>query len=310
MKKFLRNKLTVVIIILSVAFLSLITYSAKTQNNNIVANSVGSGTGKIGGFFYTVGSEIKGFFSNIFYASSIKSENEELELKNTEWEKKAVAYDNLIKENEELRKMLEFKETRGEYDYVGADITGSSTEGWLQSFIINKGSDDGIKEGLVAISPNGSLVGVIKNVSKTWSEIETVTSPNVSIACYISKVTSDINDTNNENSGDEAENNSANDAPNGVLKGISTNKQTDPRAVINYIPIQSDVNKDDLVLTSGLGKLYPKDIVIGKVLEVEEETGKGMKVATIVPNVEFDKLNGVLIVIPKDGISVDGEVKY
>lgn len=310
MKKFLRNKLTVVIIILSVAFLSLITYSAKTQNNNIVANSVGSGTGKIGGFFYTVGSEIKGFFSNIFYASSIKSENEELELKNTELEKKAVAYDNLIKENEELRKMLEFKETRGEYDYVGADITGSSTEGWLQSFIINKGSDDGIKEGLVAISPNGSLVGVIKNVSKTWSEIETVTSPNVSIACYISKVTSDINDTNNENSGDEAENNSANDAPNGVLKGISTNKQTDPRAVINYIPIQSDVNKDDLVLTSGLGKLYPKDIVIGKVLEVEEETGKGMKVATIVPNVEFDKLNGVLIVIPKDGISVDGEVKY
>lgn len=310
MKKFLRNKLTVVIIILSVAFLSLITYSAKTQNNNIVANSVGSGTGKIGGFFYTVGSEIKGFFSNIFYASSIKSENEELELKNTELEKKAVAYDNLIKENEELRKMLEFKETRGEYDYVGADITGSSTEGWLQSFIINKGSDDGIKEGLVAISPNGSLVGVIKNVSKTWSEIETVTSPNVSIACYISKVTSDINDTNNENSGDEAENNSANDAPNGVLKGISTNKQTDPRAVINYIPIQSDVNKDDLVLTSGLGKLYPKDIVIGKVLEVEEETGKGMKVATIVPNVEFDKLNGVLIVIPKDGISLDGEVKY
>lgn len=310
MKKFLRNKLTVVIIILSVAFLSLITYSAKTQNNNIVANSVGSGTGKIGGFFYTVGSEIKGFFSNIFYASSIKNENEELELKNTELEKKAVAYDNLIKENEELRKMLEFKETRGEYDYVGADITGSSTEGWLQSFIINKGSDDGIKEGLVAISPNGSLVGVIKNVSKTWSEIETVTSPNVSIACYISKVTSDVNDTNNENSGDEAENNSANDAPNGVLKGISTNKQTDPRAVINYIPIQSDVNKDDLVLTSGLGKLYPKDIVIGKVLEVEEETGKGMKVATIVPNVEFDKLNGVLIVIPKDGISVDGEVKY
>lgn len=310
MKKFLRNKLTVVIIILSVAFLSLITYSAKTQNNNIVANSVGSGTGKIGGFFYTVGSEIKGFFSNIFYASSIKNENEELELKNTELEKKAVAYDNLIKENEELRKMLEFKETRGEYDYVGADITGSSTEGWLQSFIINKGSDDGIKEGLVAISPNGSLVGVIKNVSKTWSEIETVTSPNVSIACYISKVTSDINDTNNENNGNDAENNSVNDAPNGVLKGISTNKQTDPRAVINYIPIQSDVNKDDLVLTSGLGKLYPKDIVIGKVLEVEEETGKGMKVATIVPNVEFDKLNGVLIVIPKDGVSVDGEVKY
>ena len=72
----------------------------------------------------------------------------------------------------------------------------------------------------------------------------------------------------------------------------------------------AEVNKDDLVLTSGLGKLYPKDIVIGKVLEVEEETGKGMKVATIVPNVEFDKLNGVLIVIPKDGVSVDGEVKY
>lgn len=315
MKKFLRNKLTVVIIILSVAFLSLITYSAKTEDNNIVANSVGSGTGKIGGFFYTVGSEIKGFFSNIFNASSIKSENEELELKNTELEKKAVAYDNLIQENEELRKMLEFKETRGEYDYVGADITGSSSEGWLQSFIINKGSDDGIKEGLVAISPNGSLVGVIKNVSKSWSEIETVTSPNVSIACYISKVTADVNDadannTNNENSGDNTDNQSANDAPNGVLKGISTNKQTDPRAVINYIPIQSDVNKDDLVLTSGLGKLYPKDIVIGKVLDVKEETGKGMKVATIVPNVEFNKLNGVLIVIPKDGVSVDGEVKY
>lgn len=309
MKKFLRNKLTVVIIILSVAFLSLITYTAKNQDNNIVADSVGSGTGKVGGFFYTVGSEIKGFFSNIFYASSIKEKNEELEFKNTELEKKAVAYDNLVRENEELREMLEFKKTRGEYDYVGADITGSSRDGWLQSFIINKGSDDGVKEGLVAISPNGSLVGVIKNVSKSWSEIETVTSPNVSIACYISKVTKEINESKDEGEDNKAKENSA-DAPNGVLKGISTNKQTDPRAEINYIPIQSEVNKDDLVLTSGLGKLYPKDIVIGKVLEVKEETGKGMKVATIVPNVEFNKLNGILIVVPKDGVSVDGEVKY
>ena len=318
MKKFLRNKLTVVIIILSVAFLSLITYSAKTQNDNIVSNSVGSGAGKVGGFFYTVGNEIKDFFSNIFYASSIKSENEKLEFRNSELEKKAVAYDNLIKENENLRKMLEFKETRGEYDYVGADITGSSSEGWVQSFILNKGSDNGMKEGLVAIAPNGSLVGVIKNVSKTWSEIETVTSPNVSIACYISKVTTDIDDTNNENNennkdnanDDNMDNQSTNDIPNGVLKGSSTNKQTDPRAVINYLPIQSNIEKDDLVLTSGLGKLYPKDIVIGKVLEVKEEKGKGMKVATIVPNVEFNKLNEVLIVIPKDGIGADGEVKY
>ena len=72
----------------------------------------------------------------------------------------------------------------------------------------------------------------------------------------------------------------------------------------------------ELCEIDSLVRTFPQEYIIliigedGKVSEVKEETGKGMKVATIVPNVDFDKLNGVLIVIPKDGVSVDGEVKY
>ena len=61
-----------------------------------------------------------------------------------------------------------------------------------------------------------------------------------------------------------------------------------------------------LIVTSGLGRIYPSGIKIGKVITVHEDKGEVMKSAIIEPFVDFSKIEEVFIVAPKE----PGEVKY
>ncbi|MEA4826263.1 MAG: rod shape-determining protein MreC, partial [Clostridium sp.] len=75
---------------------------------------------------------------------------------------------------------------------------------------------------------------------------------------------------------------------------------------LNYLPLNSKVKGGDMVLTSGLGQLYPKERKGGKVIAIEEDKGKLIKNALIEPSVDFNKLEELFVVIPKN----DREVKY
>lgn len=70
--------------------------------------------------------------------------------------------------------------------------------------------------------------------------------------------------------------------------------------------MNSDVKEGDVIMTSGVGMLYPKEIRIGEVISVEEDKVKVMKNAVVKPYVDFNKLEELFIVSPKD----TREIKY
>lgn len=278
--KFLKNKLAVTIVVLSVTFLLLISHSIKRDSVSYVGNGLGITFNSIQGGLYTFNTKVKDSVGFIFNFSRVKKENDELRKKNSELENKVVDYHSLKNENERLREMLNFKNQRSEYNYIGCDIIGKSGNGLLDQFTINKGSKDGIEKQMIAITSQG-LVGQVTSVGSNWSIVQTLANENLAVSATI--------ESTNDNSG--------------IVKGY---KDSDNRllAKLYYLPLDSKVKKGDVILTSGLGGLYPKGIRIGSVLSIEEDKGKVMKNAVIKPYVDFNKLEELFIVLPKNKIDI------
>jgi rod shape-determining protein MreC len=280
--KFAKNKLAVVIIILSVTFLSLIAYSANREKMSLVENGVGITINSVQGVFYKGFYKIRDSFKFITNISKVKKENEELRKVNIELQSKVLEYDDLEKESVRLRSMLNFSKERDEYNYVGADIIGVSGNNFLDGFIINKGENKGIKKRMIAMTGEG-LVGQVTSVGNNWAIVQCLSNENIAVAALVQSTS--------EN--------------NGIVKGYK-DENNKLLAVIQRLSLDSLIKKDDVIVTSGLGGIYPSGIRIGKVLSVHEDKGEVMKSAIIEPYVNFSRIEEVFIVVPKE----NREIKY
>mgnify|MGYP000847431637 FL=1 len=280
--RFLKNKLVVAIIVLSIIFLALISFSIKGNSNSIVRNGIGVTFNSFQGGLYKINNSIKNSLSFIINFSRIKGENEELKKENSSLKNKLVEYNSLKNDNSQLRKELNFKSQKSEYDYIGCDVIGRSSDGILNEFAINRGSKDGIKKQMVAVTADG-LVGQVLHVENNWSIVQSLANENLAVGGTIEGAASDANDVTNS----------------GMVKGYSdSNNQF--LAKLYYLPQDSTIKKGDVILTSGINNSYPRGIRIGTVIDVEDDKGKVMKNALIKPYVNFDKLQELLIVVPQD----------
>jgi len=283
--RFSKNKLAVVIIILSVTFLSLIGYSANREKMSFAENGVGITINGVQGIFYDGFCKIRNSFKFITNFSDVKKENEELRKANSEFQTKALKYDTSIKENERLRSMFKFSKQRDKYNYIGADVKGLSGNSFSDGFIINKGKDKGIKKRMIAMTGEG-LVGQVTSVGSNWAIVQSLSNENIAVAGLVQSTRDN----------------------NGMVKGYKDEKNK-MLAEIQRLSLDSKVKKGDVIVTSGLGGIYPAEIRIGKVLSVQEDKGKVMKSAIIEPYVDFSKIEEVYIVVPKENGESD-EIKY
>ncbi|MFX0549264.1 rod shape-determining protein MreC [Hathewaya histolytica] len=284
MKFLKKNRLIIIILILCVGFLVLIAYTGKRDNINMVGNGVGVILNPIQRGLYKINSKIKGTVNFVFNFGNVKRENKMLLEENNKLKAKLIEYDNLKSQNERLRKMLNYKE-KNDYDYIGCDITGVVGNSYLEGYIINKGSDSGIKKRMVAITPEG-LVGQVTSVGTNWAIVQTIGNENVSIAAF------------NQRSKDN----------NGIVKGWK-DQGNNPMAKIEMSNLEADIKEGDNIITSGLGGIYPKGISIGKVTKVEEDKGQFVKYGIVNPSVKLNKLEELFIVVPREQREVE-EVKY
>ncbi|HDK7159746.1 TPA: rod shape-determining protein MreC [Clostridium botulinum] len=284
--KFFKNKLTVTIIVLSVTFLVLITQSAERSKISFVESGIGTVVNPVQGVFYKVNKKIRNSIGFVLNIPDVKKENVELKSKNSKLESQLVEYKSLKDENERLRKMLNFKNQHSEFNYVGADIIGKSGGNYLDEFTINKGSNDGVFKGMIAITNEG-LVGQVIATGGSWAKVQSLSNENLAVSAMV--------DSTKENSG--------------VVKGFK-DSQNNILAKLYFLPIDSKIKEKDIILTSGLGAMYPKGIRIGEVKSIEVDKGKVMKNAIIKPYVDLRKIEEVFIVIPKVMPNNKEEVKY
>ena len=282
--KLFKNKLTVTIVVLSVTFLGLIIYTASKDTKGLEGNA-GELLNPMQRIIYNINNGAKNFVDFFLNFSEVKNTNAELVKENNELKNELATYSNLKEENERLKSLLEFKDQNDEYTYLATNIIGYTPGGILDGYIVDKGEKDGVEKGMVVIAAEG-LVGQVTTVGKNWSIIQCIINENVAVSVM------------SENSGENT----------GVLQGYVDSKNRNLTKV-NYLPIDSDIKEGDVILTSGLGLVYPKNIRVGKVISVEEDKVKVMKSAIVEPYVDFNKLGELLIIVPKDKKEINISVK-
>ncbi|QLY79047.1 rod shape-determining protein MreC [Clostridium intestinale] len=277
-----KNKLAVTIIVLSVSFLIIIVYSFRKENKTIFESGAGAALNPIQKLAYKVTDNFKGAVDFFYNFSEVKAENRKLSEENKDLRIKLIEYNRLKEENESLRKVVDFANQDKNFDYVGTNIIGHSGGGFSGGYIIDKGSKNQIEKGMVVVSDNG-LVGQVTSVGDNWAVVQSLINENIAIA---SKIESTQETT-------------------GVLQGYKDSKNKLLTKLYN-IPIDSPIKAGDVILTSGVGEI-PKDIRIGEVISVEDDNVKVMKNAVVQPYVDFNKLESLFVVVPKEkrNIKVD-----
>ena len=273
--KLLKNKLTVTIIVLSVAFLGLITLTVSREDKGFESGA-GSTLNPVQKVAYGFNRGVKDFVDFFLNFSDVRDENKELKKENDKLKAEIDEYSKLKEENERLQKVLNFKDEKNNYDYIGTNIIGISGDSILNGYIVDRGKDDGIEKGMVVISADG-LVGQVSSVGKNWAIVQCIVNENVKVAVMV--------DSTRENTG--------------ILQGYKDYFNNNLAKVLN-LPIDSEVKEGDVIVTSGLGGYYPKEIKIGEVVSVEEDRVRVMKSAIVKPYVDFNKIEELFIVAPKD----------
>lgn len=282
MKKHHRNKLTATVIVLSVAFLGIIIYTMNNEQKDAISSGVGSAINPLQKVVYTINDKIKGTLDFFLNFSKIKEENKELTKENIELQNKILEYDTLKDENDRLREVLNFKDSKNNYDYIGCDIIGYSGESFSDGYIIDKGENYGLSKGMVVISNKG-LVGQVSSTGDNWAIVESLLNENIAVSVMV---------------------NSTRDTS-GILKGYVT-RNNDGLTKVTNLPLDSEIKEGDVIVTSGLGQIYPKEIRIGEVTSVESDEIKVMKTAIVKPYVDFNKLEELFVIVPKE----TRDVKY
>lgn len=278
MKPF-RNKLAVTIVVLSVAFFGIIIFSLSKESSSI-ASGVGTVVSPLQNIIYKVNDNVKGSLEFFLNFSKVKEENEALKAENIDLQNKLIEYSRMKEENTRLREVLKYTESKNNYDYVGVDIIGYSGGNITDGYVINKGTKDGVEKDMVVISAEG-LVGKVTRAETNYSIIQSIINENIAVSVMVQSTRETT----------------------GILRGVTDSKNRNLTKIYN-LPIDSNIKKGDVILTSGLGMVYPKEIRVGEVLSVETDNVRVMKNAIVKPYVDFNKLEELFIIIPKDKIDM------
>lgn len=194
------------------------------------------------------------------------SEKLELKQKIRELEKELVEFEEVRLENKRLRGLLGFKQGVRKSS-IPALVIGRDPNNWSSVVFVDKGRDDGITKDTVVIS-GGGLAGRVRESAKTMAKVMLINDIDSKVGAIVQR-----------------------SREQGLVVGT-----LEGNCKLIYLSLDSDIKKGDKILTSGMGSVYPKAILIGRVTEVAKEKGRLYKYAIVEPSSNLSKIEEVLCV--------------
>lgn len=197
---------------------------------------------------------------------------------------KSLVYDaELIgEENDFLSDYLGIKEEHVDFLFENATVVGREATNYRTVITLSKGTLHGIEVNMPVITEKG-LIGHITEVGSTWSKAEIITESSSAVGAYI------------ERSGTL-----------GVVEG-TYELRTEGLCRMVYIEADSDIRVGDKVISSGIGEVYPRGLLIGKVTEVSVDERTRTLVATVEPAADLELISKVMIITEYEITSARGE---
>jgi rod shape-determining protein MreC len=199
--------------------------------------------------------------------ASLRQRNTELEGEVARLQTQVIDLQQRVTETNILSALVDFARANPEHSYKAAAVIGRDPSPFLRYVIINIGTNEGVLPGMPVVTDKG-LVGRVDAVVAEAARVQLITD-----------ATSSVN-VRMQSSNVEA-----------MLIGSITGDLS-----LDMIPQDTSIQVGDVVLTSGLGGVYPSNLLVGQVVSVRRLESELFQQAAIQPNVEFNRLQFVLII--------------
>lgn len=209
---------------------------------------------------------------NLEDLKKVKSENEELKAQVAEL---TLENNALLQERYELQELRELYELDNDYsdlNKIAANVIGKDTGNWFNMFIIDKGSNDGIRVDMNVIA-DGGLVGIVTKTGPNWAQVRSIIDDMSNVSAMILK-NSDLC----------------------YVRG-DLQMMTEGTMQLNQLRDENDeVEPGDKVVTSYASAKYHRGILIGYVNEITTDANNLTKSGSLTPAVDFEHLSTVFII--------------
>ena len=189
----------------------------------------------------------------------LKSENDALKLQITQLQGKAAEADRLAA-------LLKFRQTNTDVPMVSARVIGGSADSATQTIYLDRGERDGVRKNMGVITPDG-VVGKVIESYKDTSQVLLLTDEHSGVGAKL------------------------------VSSGLQSpvGGTGEPLLVMKYIPNDDDVNSGELVVTSGMDRIFPRDLPVGTIADIK--AGNPFKQIRVRPAANLQRLEEVFVLL-------------
>ena len=266
-------------ILLAVLLVSLLLLTVQTR---------GGGTGRAGEVVAILVTPVQsalvrvhrgaiGFWANYLDWKAVRRENAILRGENEQLRVQSLQAGETREENARLRRLLILRD-RLPLATLAGEVIGREAGGWVRSLTVNRGRSDGIAQQTPVIVPDG-LVGRVVQVHRGAAVVQLLNDPASTVGAVVQRTRTA-----------------------GLVEG-------DAGGTVRFKFMARDgasVTPGDLVVTSGLGTLFPKGLPVGRVVKIEDKGSALFHFAVLAPAVDFSRVEEVLLVTGQTNQDVAG----
>ncbi|MGK7377884.1 rod shape-determining protein MreC [Planococcus sp. 1R117A] len=281
---FFTNKRLILLLLGVILLVALISFSLRDRDNvslpeQIIKDGVGAGQMIFSGPAHFV----TGIFDSVDSLLNTYEENKYLKSRLEEFASVQAEATNLRSENDELKALVGKEEDLRSYNPIHATVIARNPDQWEEKIIINEGSTNGVKENMAVMTAQG-LIGKVVLTTPFTSTVELISTqnPNYRVSAMVIGGKKDVF---------------------GLIEGYDVERR---ELLLKRIDADIDLKVGQQVISSGLGGIFPKGIVIGEITEIAIDEFGLTKLVYVKPAADFSLLNHVVIadrVLPE----VDGE---
>ncbi|MFP4474438.1 MAG: rod shape-determining protein MreC [Desulfatibacillaceae bacterium] len=264
------KKMATTVILIVISIIALIFFSVPARIDPVTRPLSGTvlnltappqeGTSGVLGFFVSV-------WRSYFDLVNVSRENARLRIELDELRADRLACSEALRENARLRDLLGFARTMAG-EGIAARVVADDPSHWYASLIMDRGLSDGVGQGSPVVTPRG-VVGKVVASSYGHSKVLLIVDPNSAVDARVVRTRA-----------------------RGIVEGGAGD---DCR--FKYVLRKEDVKVGDLVITSGLDRVYPPGLPIGRVSRVSRGNRGMFQEVAVTPHVNFDKLEEVLVIV-------------
>jgi rod shape-determining protein MreC len=229
-------------------------------------SSVVDGILPVFSIFNSIKTGMGSWWTHYIFLTQAQEENKRLKKQLVQLNKENNRLREMAAGNERLRKLLQLKSELPGPSLV-AEVVGRGPSPFLQTIYINKGRKEGLVRGMPVLLPDG-VVGRLERTSSHFSQVVLLNDPGFAVDCLSQR---------------------------SRVRGILTGIPGEGNCQLKYIARTEDIRAGDIIITSGLDQVYPKGIILGRVLRVDSKVKGIFLFVEVVPECKASLIEEVLI---------------